>query len=244
MALVDFVFVPEGRTLLGLSAAKGLRQNTKLYDLFSDRVLALNPKRECTVAEFRIARYPVLQKEFLDWALERTVRTKVLTSGRVSYWQTFAASASFEPFAPVFGVSWLEATAFASDHGARLPSEEEWVRAARGDEVGDAPDDLEGIFWLPEADLEEYSNPPVVPCTRLFAWKSWAGAVDMLGNVAELTSSTRSTKGSDSWRTVMQTGSLAPVLAWGYADLFWVPNAKWPQRFRHLATHHGFRMAI
>jgi formylglycine-generating enzyme required for sulfatase activity len=235
--------VPEGRALLGIRSLDDLIKNQIVYDLFADRIRASNPHRDCLVSGFRIARYPVLQSQFLEWALYGPVRRKVLTMKRVNHWEAFAASSSFQPYAPVFGVSWLEAAAFASDHGARLPSEEEWVRAARGDDILEAPADLHGIFWLPDADLVEYNSPPVIPCTRPTAWKSWVGAVDMLGNVAELTSSTRSLPGRGTSNIVMQTGSLAPVLSWAYADLFWVPSPRWPQRFKYIATHHGFRMA-
>ncbi|MBZ6195150.1 formylglycine-generating enzyme family protein [Streptomyces olivaceus] len=113
------------------------------------------------------------------------------------------------PELPVVGVDWYDAWAFAGWAGGRLPSEDEWERAARGTDGrtypwGDAfePDRVhyvEGAFSRPVPDLahldavlvtadpDAHPPAPVLPADSLPEGAAPYGALQMSGNVWEMT---------------------------------------------------------
>ncbi|MCU0499971.1 MAG: formylglycine-generating enzyme family protein [Anaerolineae bacterium] len=88
---------------------------------------------------------------------------------------------------PVENITWFEAHDFCARRGARLPTEREWEYAARGVENwvypwGDYP---------PNRNLAVYTyQPPDMTRWVLSvpAGNAWVGAADLIGNVAEWTS--------------------------------------------------------
>jgi formylglycine-generating enzyme required for sulfatase activity len=102
------------------------------------------------------------------------------------------------PLAPVVGISWFEAEAYANwlsrqlERPIRLPSEQEWERAARGTEGriyawGDGfhPEKLNYYdFWLGDFDLSTTTIVGQFPDGN-----TPEGISDLSGNVWELTSS-------------------------------------------------------
>jgi iron(II)-dependent oxidoreductase len=106
-----------------------------------------------------------------------------------------------KPEHPVVGVTYYEAEAYAKWSGKRLPTEQEWEKAARGDNGQQYP-------WGEEFDkslcnTEESGIGATTPVNSYPGGKSPYGCYDMAGNVWEWTASYR------------EEGSNTPVLRGG-----------------------------
>ncbi len=163
-------------------------------------------KHEVTIgqyAEFLDALKTAKQGEF-----DHPLQPKTKTSHEPAKWSTyFAAAKSGTTFngesitlnTPVTQVDWWDAYAFAKWKGQRLPTEQEWEKAARGEKGFNYP---WGNQPLPSAaNLGDDYNPAPkgrggridghnlwAPITRVSQDVSPYGVCDMAGNVSEWTS--------------------------------------------------------
>jgi iron(II)-dependent oxidoreductase len=96
--------------------------------------------------------------------------------------------ASLDPDRPVVHVSWFEADAFARAHGARLPTETEWEKAATWNQTGRYPwGDDPPVAGL-HANLDQLGGGPA-PAGAYPAGAAPSGCLGMLGDVWEWTAS-------------------------------------------------------
>lgn len=126
------------------------------------------PQRKVDLPAFYIDKYEVTNKDFAE-VFPAHEYDPVLAS-----W-------------PVSGVSWKQATEYAAAIGKRLPTEEEWEKAARGEKGNEFP---WGNVFRPEAancEAGPNARPKQIGSYRDFP--SPYGCLDMAGNVYEWTSS-------------------------------------------------------
>lgn len=171
------------------------------------------PRFKINVPTFYIGRTPISNGEYLDFitagGYERdewwsNAGWQFRERSGVSYphgwrkddagWQQWHLTGwhDFVEEEPVIHISWFEADAFARAHGARLPTEIEWEKAARWCNDGGPQrypwGDAAPTGSDQHANLDQ-SRLGVIPVGSFPEGSSPCGALDMIGNVWEWTSS-------------------------------------------------------
>ena len=191
---LELVTVPGGAFSMGAPAAGFAYDNER-------------PRHAREVQGFRIGRVPITNATFLHfvegggyerrewWSDEGWAWKEEYDISRPGGWTADGREwrlGQLQPLAPdqpVVHVSWFEADAFARAHGARLPTEEEWEKAATWDQEtgqtrqfpwGEEPWDAA------RANLDHAALGPLAPLPGSAAP---CGALGMIGDVWEWTSS-------------------------------------------------------
>jgi formylglycine-generating enzyme required for sulfatase activity len=177
---LEMVFIPAGEFEMG-SSEEEVQALAEEYGVHPSLFAIETPRRKVYVKSFLIDRYPVTNAEYAQF-LEATKRSAPWT------WPGGKYPAGEDDY-PVTGVSWEEAAAYAAWAGKRLPTAEEWEKAARGTDGRVYPwgnDWREDACWTDAADCPQ-ALARTTPVGAFPAGASPYGVMDMCGNVAEWT---------------------------------------------------------
>jgi iron(II)-dependent oxidoreductase len=194
---VGFVEVPAGPFELGARAGRFAYDNER-------------PWRTVDVPAFRIARTPVTNASWLTftegggyerrewWSDEGWAWKEQYDITRPAHWTAdgrewrLGGFAPLAPDRPVVHVSWFEADAFARAHGARLPTEIEWEKAATWDRETEATRNFpwgQGTPDAQRANLIESGEWGPASVEARPDGRAPCGALATIGDVWEWTSS-------------------------------------------------------
>mgnify|MGYP001218970336 CR=1 FL=1 len=165
----DMVLIPAGEFVIGSE----------------DKESIAYPKRKLNLPAYWIDKFEVTNMEFMDFSIKTGYVGEGAKTGQD--WRLFFTPATPEKARlPVLYVTWNDASKYCESVGKRLPTEEEWEKAARG------PDGNKyswGNEWADNrANTWEAGNMRAVPVGQ-FDDVSVYGVHDMLGNVREWTGS-------------------------------------------------------
>jgi formylglycine-generating enzyme required for sulfatase activity len=229
--LDDMVYVPAGEAVIG----------TDLED-----APAARPRHTVTLPAFFIDRYEVRNRVYGAWITQTgEVPPEHWTAPTEGEARSYAHEHADHP---VVGVSFSEAQRFAGWAGKRLPTEQEWERAARGGDDrtwpwGDAEDRERVNLAAASSERIPIHTKPVGTSADD---QSPVGCMDMAGNVSEWTTSAftpypdaeRRAAPFDASRKVLRGGSWRYGLH--YARAFNRDRAEPETRSPHL----GFRCVV
>lgn len=173
----DMVLIPAGRFIYGEDAATIKRLMKRIKKPWLD-IYAKEAKRQSlSLPDFYIDRTEVTNAAYAEF-----VRRGGGRASRFAAWPQFKG-----PQQPVVGIGWADAIAYCTWRGKRLPSEQEWEKAARSGDGRPWP-------WGKESDSTRYNGkerkrygPDNVG--RYPTGNSRYGVSDMAGNVWEMTAS-------------------------------------------------------
>lgn len=165
----EMVLIPAGEFILGSE----------------DKASISYPKQKVNLPAYWIDKYEVTNMEFLDFSLKTGYVGEGAKEGKD--WRLFFTPATPEKARlPVVYISWNDAATYCKSAGKRLPTEEEWEKAARGADGRIYP---WGNEWISSrANTWEAGRSNTVPIGE-YDDVSVYGVHEMLGNVQEWTGS-------------------------------------------------------
>lgn len=256
------VYVPAGEFILGSDERFVLEDNSnnrKVADAYSIAPFVLSPlpEKKIFLDGFYISILEVTNREYQHfiedggyqkrefWSEDGWSYIKKMNISIPEYWmdgEEYHSGPGFPDY-PVVGVTWYEAQAYAKWAGKRLPTEEEWEKAARA---------TDGRVWpwgnkFSESRLNSYETglKGSVPVGLFVLGTSPFQIMDMAGNVLEWTSTRYNGPSLEQYpyndEAILRGGS------WRYSSEF----AKSMTRIRHWVGERahdcskstGFRLA-
>jgi formylglycine-generating enzyme required for sulfatase activity len=194
----EMIHIPAGEFWMGTNREDLERVGIEWYGWFEEET----PRHRVHLPEYWIGKYPVTNAQFaafeaVEWYGIRKYWTEAGWAWRKrgerekpAYWDDLTWNL---PNHPVVGVSWYEAGAYtrwlaeATGRPCRLPTEAEWEKAARGTDGRIYP---WGNEWAEDhANTDETGLGRTTAVGAFPAGVSPYGALDMIGNVWEWTSS-------------------------------------------------------
>ena len=173
----EAVLVPAGRFVFGVEKERVQEIVQELgeesHPIFSSEL----PRRVTATRDFYIDKFPVTNRRY-------ALFLKATGHPEPEFWLDTRWNG---PDLPVVGISYRDAVAFASWAGKRLPTEEEWERAARGTDERIWP--WGSRFEPRRCNSKEWQAGRTTRVDLFPAGVSPVGAFDMAGNVWELTAS-------------------------------------------------------
>jgi len=187
--LSAMIHVPEGEFTFGMKEdhlRHWVTAGNVYYDGIEERYrkdLTI-PERTINLPAFYIDRFETTNREYREFL----DATGYQPSDRTDYLKHWTASGSYPDWAADFPVVWVsreDAEAYCRWRGKRLPTEQEWEKAARGDE---------GLYYPwgnehPKRETTNISRKQLEPVGNRPLDISPYGVYDMGGNAAEITSS-------------------------------------------------------
>ena len=170
------VYIPSGEFIIGSNEV----DNNALAKEFGAKHVVFfeneKPERKINLKDFYIEKYEITNKEYGIFIN----KTKYTPPG---HWANGAYEAGMETH-PLINVTWFDAYAYCKWAGKRLPTEEEWEKAARGPNGNRYP-------WGNDFDNKKgnLTKGHTVPVGSMIEDKSFYGIYDMGGNVMEWTAS-------------------------------------------------------
>jgi gamma-glutamyl hercynylcysteine S-oxide synthase len=191
---LETVFLPAGGCSIGAQPGQFSYDNER-------------PRHRTDTRAFLIGRVPITNASYLTfvegggyerrewwsdegWAWKEQydiTRPQGWTADHGAEWQRGKLE-PLHPDRPVVHVSWFEADAFARAHGARLPTEVEWEKAATWNQPGRYPWGDEALVAGVHANVDQVAGGPAA-AGAYPAGAAPSGCLGMIGDVWEWTSS-------------------------------------------------------
>ena len=193
------------------------------------------PQKTITLPAFYIRKHEVTNAEYYDYV-------KFAAANPPQHWVRGKPQRQ-DLQKPVTGVSWNDAVAYCNWMGVRLPTEQEWEKAARGSSGNIYPWGNE--FYQNYANTIEEGLRDTARVGQFSSGKSAYGCYDMIGNVLEWTADNyQSYEGNPHFLPIRPGYKVARGGSWYYkGNALWC-SKRYPQQPQVKMLALGFRYVI